>query len=563
MALPLLVWTLLIVALAVPLRPAHHRTSLDDYLPDVSTVGQVVGYPSGEHWQRTQYRVEAPIGFDALPAEAATALGYAHDDAAPELHGQWLRVDLQGPTSELRTLAFHLERRQLTLQAYLSATTWLTFSPGLPVLDVDLLAGRRTTWSGTATSLYRDEGQISSKVSAVLSLSATDGEPGCVTTSADFTFTDGAHSTRTWTWCNGRRGFAGFSVGEWGFVADAEHVVPSVDLTARAPVPQFTGAVRRLVGFRRAGGVLYRADLPVVEYSAQAGESLILASSTAVWALRPDRVTPDELDREVGWRGRPGGLISAMTTTGDQVVVATTNNQILAYAANGWVRWRASTHDTVSRLIRAGDTIVAVEGHQGLRALDARTGTTQWTWRGGQVIDVSAGGARVVVAQDGTLTALDRTDGHRLWTARSPQVAAVAVLGSTVVTQQGGALVGRSATDGSPTWGHATTGRSAGLWSMGTVVIVGDSRATSAIRADGSVVWRTPGEAQAVAVTGQVVALAFGDRIEAWGPAARLGRWPTPDMSTAPLTGRMAVSDQAIVARQVDNNGTSTWRAYL
>lgn len=130
-----------------------------------------------------------------MSAPVRAALDTTGDVHRPELAHPWLQVDLANPDNDgISTRSYEITGDQILFKALEFPRGFNAWNPGLPVLDTDLLAGRPVGWSGTLSSF--DQGKTATSAATASISAAPSAElPGCVRTTARFTFADASTST--------------------------------------------------------------------------------------------------------------------------------------------------------------------------------------------------------------------------------------------------------------------------------------------------------------------------------------------------------------------------------
>jgi len=561
-------------ALGVAARPAGRfagppRVALSAYLPTGPQLDQVA-QPDRRIWQAHQGFVQGLSAFAGMSAPVRAALDTTGDVHRPELAHPWLQVDLANPDNDgISTRSYEITGDQILFKALEFPRGFNAWNPGLPVLDTDLLAGRPVGWSGTLSSF--DQGKTATSAATASISAAPSAElPGCVRTTASFTFADASTSTISTSWCAGERpGWAGDGIGAGNSylrtdAAPAAHPVPT-DQPARQMRLPTGGTAMAMVPFRPAGEYYRVSGDFGSRGAAMAGSVLVgVGGQGDVTGWRYGESAATESDWDLRWRVVGLAPVTAVTAVGQVAVVGLADRQVTAVAPDGWQLWHARVTDAVTSLVPLGDAVLVVDGSGRVTLLDAATGKVRWSVSGDVGASVSAYGNTVAVGNGAQVVVIDARTGSTRWT-RPAANALVGVIGlspatgpfdgnEVVLTKAGPWLVGRSAQTGSTRWARPLdVGLDRLAVGSGQVVAVGATARSFA--ADGRQLWSAPAP-DAVAVHGALTALVYADRLVVRSADATV-TWAYPAGLAEPVNP--PVFTPAGIALQQYDDRTSWW----
>ncbi|MGC3952706.1 MAG: PQQ-binding-like beta-propeller repeat protein [Propionicimonas sp.] len=444
---------------AVALQPP--RTPQDSLLPADGSVQavEVEGEPGQVEWAALRGRQLRGLGAlgrlatESVPAGELDAtqwwrLGFTVADPPPILGGSGPLV----PTTEF-VLLRGSEHELSLVGVSLQHLGWVYTDPvPLPASGERQLTGRYTPPGG-------DPGEHRTRV-----LASTTG--GCRTAEIHSTLGD-LEVELGLELCQGR--FVRFDIaipgsGSSSFVA--------VD---RPPTP-FQGELTAVPSRPVEGGWQVSSAKLVAADSALGGaagwdlsgylDPVVLRDETAVVARYGSQdliaVDPGWTDGDparIRWVAHPGGVIRALSTTGDLTVAATSERALVGYGPDGIRHWRLELPDLIAPpLATDGDLLYAASVNGWVTAVEPRSGRQHWRQRVGDHLltgpaPVPSGGV-VVGTAEGTLLRL-AADGSVTWSEQlddsRPAIESVATTGEQVFTVSG-EVAARAVSDGSEQW---------------------------------------------------------------------------------------------------------------
>lgn len=489
----------------------------------------------GKPWQSVQGFLTVSQGTNGLNPSAQQSLQWTADPQAGEFDGRWLAVDYFRPDEPggVHTDNYLLDGDRLSLQAVESPSVWLTYSPGLPVLDGDTLGDNGSTdWTGTVTASSDGEHTRSLDASADVTVDATPGQHGCVDSTARLRYQDGSRATSTTTWCSGdAAGWAGQEQ-DGASLQRADSPATPQATTAQLDTPSAqpghpTGRSDQALTYRYVSNGTYLLPWFSVQQSTMAGETLVTARSSgrlSGWA-RYDHGLAKRSNRYLVWRAWPGGVVTALSSVGSITVAASTADLVTAYGPDGSQLWRTETSDIATSIHPSGRSVIVGEASGRVRALDARTGVQRWSEDFGDGAEITAEDGGVAVLADDEITVLDADSGRSLWTRSSSTTQAPVITGDVLVSQeQAGTVLARSLRTGEPRWTRSTDPLADVLGSAEQLIVRGASSMLS-LAPDGRIRWRAERTSH-VEIDRRWVALSYPDRIELWDPHGRVHSWP-------------------------------------
>lgn len=546
--------TAVVVAVGVvaAVHPTGLSSSLAAQLPRTSRTDRLAD-SQGNAWQSAQGFMTVSQGANALNTLAQQSLSWTDNPKAPELDGRWFAVDYfpLDQDGAVHTDNYLVDDHRLTLQAVEGPSIWVTYLPGLPVLDADRLPAGNSHWSGTVTASSDGEHTSTFDATADIRVAADPSRPGCVDSTAQISYDDGSDSTSTTTWCSGDdAGWAGTDQGASSLHRESpsKDSAPAAELDQPTAQPEHTtGHAKQATKYRFVSNGTYLLPWVSVHHSTMAGSTVVTARSTGeLSAWRPySHGLADHANRELLWRAWPGGVVTALSSIGSVTIAASSSDTVTAYGSDGGQLWQTATDEVVTSITRSGTSVVVVVDAAGrVRGLDARTGAERWSRGFGDRVTVAAQNGSVAVQTADELTVLDAGSGRPRWSRGNASTQPV-ITGDVVASEQvGGTLVARSLQDGEPVWTRATDPLAVISGSADQLLVRGAASVYS-LAADGSVRWRAD-RTNRLATAGRWTALSYPDRIELWDQRGRVRSWPL--RHGFGQAGSMLITDAGVMA---------------
>lgn len=384
------------------------------------------------------------------------------------------------------------------------------------------------TWTSQGTS-YDWSNDASAFVPSPFEASFTAAAPadpllaaqGCISVAMTQT---SANSTRTW--CPGL-GVVTFTdaTGEWALTPDA----PPAQVDQPTPFDWAAASQLSFTSYDLTNGPsLYSVSPPGL---VQGGTVMAQKYTSDVYGIDLTGDAP-----QISWNTRPGGTPTAAATLGGITLVANTDRQLVAYAADGRWLWQTTTSDiVVAPPVRMGGRAIVASLDGSVAAVDLATGATVWTTGLGAAIRVSpvvAGDAILISNQSGGLVCLN-ADGKQSWVADAGTARSMAVSPGpdpVVVFESTDRVVlcAYSMDDGHEVWHNRIYHDARDMIGLDRVVVVRDNDATLGVDwATGAVLWQYSAErtiagaggGSAVLLVGQsdfVLLDANGNQEQAW-----------------------------------------------
>ncbi|GAB3929039.1 hypothetical protein GCM10011575_25850 [Microlunatus endophyticus] len=269
----------------------------------------------------------------------------------------------------------------------------------------------------------------------------------------------------------------------WPLGADwsAQRVVP-VQPAPGDPRAALLGEPSTLQPVRTADGVQVRAT--------QQGSDLV--------GLRSD--SNDRAGGQVAaWRVHPGGTVIGLTASGDQIVVVTSQRQLVSYRSDGRLLWRQDLGDVAVAapvIIPGPNSAVATLTSNGtVVMIDSARGVVSWRQHVGAVPGMplaAAAGVIAVPTSPGGLVGLDRQTGRQRWQVSLPAVDGLISAGNRFVVAEGHNVHSFDAATGAHLWRRGLPGSVRQVLALGSRLLVDGTSRTTLLSGNGVPQWTGP-----------------------------------------------------------------------
>lgn len=448
----------------------------------------------------------------------------------------WLRASVNPSSSTTAVVIFSVTDGVLALEGFNAAQQAAAFAPGIALARRDgaATAPRQT---GRAVPLSGGSVDYTATVAAVPST-----DPACPTWVVNVSALPApmGRLEASLTLCQ-QRGLQAFSVtsnaGTYGFAQTGPLKSSRFDGSLAGPPSQWKNAARwqparQILFLDGAFGPEPLSTTPVGNPVLRPGGGLVLVNhiDEDILGLGPPFPGLDAVPLQ--WRVHPGGSIRTLTTIGELTLAATNQRAVVAYGPDGTRYWTRTFDDVVAGQLAidmTSETLVAATLDGTITALDARTGTTRWTYDIGSDLAL---GARVtptrvsVADSDGGLTQLDLKTGRPVWAKTSDSAAAQLATNDTTVFVLKGTLTALDADSGAVLWTQRVAGnrRNGLVADRSRVVAATQAGVVSFDARTGAPGWTTGGSAILLQV-GDVYVVGTGTQVSALRDGKAVGSW--------------------------------------